>query len=243
MWQNLDSYECIFCDRIILRHHGRIQKAMKTTSDVKISRIREILEIDSSDYKLSQIQDATSIFHHQRCLAKNEHKIFYKDRVCKGKKANGINNWAIRRVAHDKSFAEVKKFVVQKLVEGREVHALRDIFQLYLSLFDEECINHPPKSTHSTCTRQFLGEKLLADIPGLTKTVFKNRTFLHRTDLSISELLSEGVKDEKEFLSQIKSLAFRIRSTVMRQEKCQLPKHNISVENIYEGECEIPIEL
>lgn len=73
--------------------------------------------------------------------------------------------------------------------------------------------------------------------------VLKNRTYLHRSDLTVAELLSEGFKARDDFMSQIKSVAFGIRKTIMRQENRQLPKHNVSIENIYEGECEIPIEL
>lgn len=245
MWEYLadDSDECIFCDRSLLKWKGRYQKNLRATSDLKKSRIREILQIEQLSEKLSKIQHATSITHHQRCLAKKEHKLFYESRVIKASKVGGINNWAIRNITHQKSFAEVKKFVIEKLVDDRQVHALRDIYQLYLTLFDEECTNHQPKSTHSKYSKHHSCAKLLEVVPGLTKTVFKNRTYLHRNDLTVSKLLSEGFKARDDFLSQIKSVAFGIRTTIMRQENRQMPKHNISIENIYEGECEIPIEL
>lgn len=177
------------------------------------------------------------------CLTEYEHKLFYGQRANKRSDANPIESWALRRESHDISFATVKKFVDEKLVDDRQVHSLTNIYQLYTSSFNEELSKRGCKLNHTSYTRQHLCTKLLEAKPILTKTIFKNRTFLHLNDLSLNELCAQSFQAEGDSLLEIKSVAYDIRRKMMSQEKRYLPKHNISVENIYEGECDISIEL
>lgn len=113
----------------------------------------------------------------------------------------------------------------------------------YLSLCAEySTAEQQLQSNQASYSKKHFCDRLLNKLPVLTKTVFKNQTFLHRNDLSVSELLSTAFHAE-EALSQIKSVAFGIRKAIMIQPKRSLPKHNISIDDIYEGECDVPADL
>lgn len=217
------------------------QYPLKAVSLAKKSRIREILSVEDCK-KLSEIQDAVTINFHATCLSKYEHKLFYADRMFEWKKACSRNNWANRRRIHEKSFADIVKIVTEKLVDDRQVYALRNVYQQYLSLCAEYSKAVQPQLNHASYSKIHFCNQLLIKLPVLTKTIFKNQTFLHRDDLSVSELMSTAFHAE-EALSQIKSVAFEIRRAIMKQPKRSLPKHNISIENIYEGECDVPANL
>lgn len=193
--------------------------------------------------KLQQIQHASDISYHSSCLAEYEHKASFGCRPSKKSSSSELNVWAIRRVVHNKTFARVTEHVDEKLVRDRQVLALKDIFQMYSSLFEEEIAPYKQQSNKASYTGQHLCSKLLEKFPSLTKTVYKMRTFLHRADLELNELFAKGFQAEDNLMPQIRFLAFEIRRKIFEQEKRSLPKHNISVENICEGECTIPIEL
>lgn len=239
---DLEASTCIFCDRVRRKRNGVYQYPLKTVSPSKKSRIREILSVEGYE-KLSEIQDAVSINFHVSCLSEYEHKLFYTDRMLKRKGACSRNNWVNRRQVHEKSFANILNIVTEKLVDGRQVHALRNVYQHYLCLCAEySTAGEPSQSNHTSYSKKHFCDRLLKKLPVLSKSVFKNQTFLHRNDLSVSELLSTAFHAE-EALSQIKSVAFGIRKAIMKQTKRTLPKHNISIEDIFEGECDVPADL
>lgn len=243
MWENLDSNhtECILCDRNQRRRKGLSKNTVKATTDSMKKRIIAILEFGNHTEKVHKVRNSTSISYHSSCFAEYEHKLFYENRI--KTTSNPLNIWTTSRLAHEKSFAAVKDFVNEKLVDAREVHSLRYVHRLYSSFFDEEFAKHQAKLCPTSYTRQHLCTRLLSAIPNLTKTVYKQRTFIHRNDLNLCEILASGFRIEDDLLAQIKSVAFEIRKNVLSQEKRYLPKHTISVENIYEGECAIPKEL
>lgn len=243
MWENLDSShtDCIFCDRNQRKRKGLFKDTVKASTDSMKKRITAILEFGNFTEKMHKVRNSTSISYHSSCFAEYEHKLFYKNRI--KTTSNPLNIWTTSRMFHEKSFAEIKNIINEKAVDGREVYSLRYVHQLYLSLFDEEAVKHQAKLCSTSYTRQHLCDRLLSAFPTLTKTVYKQRSFIHRNDLNLCELLASGFRTEDNFLAQIKSVAFEIRKMVLNQEKRNLPKHNIPVESIYEGECAIPKEL
>lgn len=241
MWEYIDD-DCIFCGRYLRKRKGLIQNTSRATSDLKKKRICQILTIENCVEKLCRVENASSICYHRSCLAEYDHKLFYEVRAAK-KPATSLNIWTTRRLAHDKSFSEIRTIINEKVIVGRHVFALQDIFHLYLSLFQEEAAKNQLKSDISSYDKRYLCARLMESFPKLSKTIFKNRTFLHLNDMSLSELLTKGCRAEDLFISQIKSTAFEIRKKIVGQEKRCIPKHNVTIENIYEGECEIPIEL
>lgn len=232
MWKDIGD-ECIFCGRDLRKHTSRAK------SHSKKDRIRLILTTENCAEKLCKVENATTISYHPSCLAEYDHRMFYEVRATKNP-ATSLNFWATRRLAHDKSFAEITTIIREKVIEGRHVYALQDIYQLYLSLFQEEAVKNQLKSDILSYDKRYLCARLMESFPRLAKTIFKKRTFFHPIDMSLSELLTKGCSAEDDFISQIKSTAFAIRKKIVGLEKRCIPKHNISVDNIYEGECEIP---
>lgn len=84
---------------------------------------------------------------------------------------------------------------------------------------------------------------LLKFVPALTKTVYKQRTYLHIRDLPIEEVYSKGLQQQDDFISRCKKVAFEIRRIVKEMSIRELPKQNLTLKDIIEGECDIPREL
>lgn len=248
MWRDVEcdstKAECVFCDRLLRKRNGKNRGTVQTVSEDKRNHIRNILHIENSDEKLHKIEDNKPINFHESCLAERNHKLFYKDRANKKTEVHASNNWDLLRLAHEKTFDGIKEFVLNNVICAKRVCALKIIYDMYKASFDEVIAEIQPKSHLDTSAykQQHLCKKLLNTIPNLSKVVYKSRTFLHLSDLDLAELYANLTQPDDTF-SQIKSVAFEIRKKVLEQDRRHLPKHNISVENFYEGECEIPVQL
>lgn len=221
------------------------QVALRTKSSTKKSRIFEILRIENLTLKLERIEGANAISYHASCLAKYENKLIFQDRQrCKDGDVSLLNDWVYRRNIHEKAFKKMTEFIEENLMKEKEIHMLADIYNLYLTLFEEENTERRMNLNHtSSYTRYHLLKKILEIFPNVTKSVYKNRIHLHRKDLSLDEIYSIGFERAGNSLSKIKLMAFDIRRKVMEMDKRHLPKNNIMLKNIFEGECSIPNEL
>lgn len=211
-----------------------------------MNRIRETLLIENRADKIEKIKNDTSINYHESCLAERDHKLFYKDRRNRKTGVHPINNWEHLRCAHEKAFGEIKQFVYESVIRDKCVHSMKSIYDMYKVFFDEASAQIRSKSKSdfikSTYKQQHLCTKLLETIPSLSKAVYKNRIFLHLSDLNFADMFT-SITQQGDNLSRVKSIAFEVRRKVLDQDRRHLPKHNISVQNICDGECDIPIEL
>lgn len=242
-WEDISVFsdDCIFCNRKFRKRNRSLQTTIRAKTVTKMNRICEILQIENSTQKHQDIEGSASITYHQSCLAEREHKLFHKSRSTLGMKAPSI--WLARKELHDESFARVNEFVEKNIIKEKRVHNLAEIYDLYSSVFQEVNVERRLNLVETVYARHHLLRKILKSCPELDRTVFKNRTYLHRKDLSIAELFEIGFTSENETLSKIRSIAFEIRRKIIDVEKRNLPKHNISAKNIIEGECDIPNEL
>lgn len=120
--------------------------------------------------------------------------------------------------------------------------SMRDIYASYEAVFNDQQTKNKLDLSDTKYQSQHLLKKLFEAIPQLTKTVYKKRIYLHSNDLSADEILEKGFP-ETNLNTQIKAIALSIRQKVMAMEKRKLPKHNISLKDVLDGECEIPEEL
>lgn len=248
MWGDVEcdstKAECVFCDRLLRKRNGRNRGTVQALSDTKKNRIREILRTEDCAEKIHEIQADAPINYHESCLAERNHKLFNKNRATRKTGAHPLNNWDHLRLAHEKTFGEIKQFVHDNVIRDKRVCSLKTIYVMYKALFGEVIERIQPKSELNTSSykQQHLCKKLLDAIPNLSKAVYKSRIFLHLSDLHLTELYANLTQGEDN-LSRMKSIAFEVRKSVLGQDRRHLPKHNISVENICESECDIPVEL
>lgn len=224
---------CIFCTRQIRRRNGVNQKVTKATSQSRKDRIFEILCSFNQQDKVNDFKNANSVNYHLSCLAENEHKI------------SMANKPAMKKSDHQKirseALSKVMESVKSTLIEKHDVRMLVDIYQYYVAFFQEqrsEMYSFEPVVLQS----QYLLQKILQTFPILTKTVIKNRTYLHRRDLPLEEMCANGFQLE-DSIARIKKVAFEIRKIVKEMKKRELPKKNLSLKDITEGECDVPREL
>lgn len=204
------------------------------------NRILEILRIQNSQDKIEHVEKVKSVSYHQKCFTEKNWKLVESPKKCLTPKKR--TDGAVRRDIHTLVFLAIKKHVSDKVIDQKEAIPLADVHNLYSALFEEEKIRFGAYSNESKFRPQHLLKKLLEVFPTLTKSVYKQRTILHRSDMSLGEIIT-AFNDNNQLINQIKSTAFAIRQAVLNMETRKLPKNNITLKHILEGECEIPTEL
>lgn len=224
---------CIFCTRQIRRRNGVNQKVIKSASESKKARIFEILTSFNQQSKVNGFKNAKPVSYHSSCLTEIEHKISMANKTVMKK--------SDRQKIHSESLSKVMESVKTTLIEKHEIRMLVDIYNDYVAFFQEqnsEMISFEPVVLQS----QYLLQKILQTFPILAKTVIKNRIYLHRRDLPVEEIYAKGFQQE-DSIARIKKVAFEIRKIVKEIKIRELPKNNLSLKDITEGECDIPREL
>lgn len=184
-----------------------------------------------------------SINYHVSCFADLNYKYSHKKSPTKKRLSNQQSEWANRRNIHSIAFEKLELWLKKTLIEGNGVQALSDIHEMYVALFDEHKIQKEPHSSEIEFKAHHLFRKISEKIPSLTKSLYKNRTYVHKKDLSIDEIYAQVFQKKDDWNKQIRSVAFFIRKKVLSMEQRTLVKRNLTFEDIVNGECDIPEEL
>lgn len=235
------SNKCVFCCKQHRRRNGNHQNLIQVGSSDLKHRIFQILEVQGLHERANSVEITQQIFYHKACLNELDYKLLESP-----KKANNPREQSKcmdQRKIHSSVFSKIKNYVTHELIEKKEIRALSDIHVIYCALFEEEKIKCAHDSIETKYTAQHLLKKLLDSVSNLKKIVYKNRTFLHRSDLTQLEILSIGFQREDDFVDHIKKSAYTLRQIIFSSKKQDLPKHNIKLADIQNGESEIPQEL
>lgn len=188
---------------------------------------------------MKEFENAESMYYHTSCLSELEYK-HVKSRTPKKSTVTTQSDWKAKRSVHSAAFSQIAKNVTETLIDKNGIRALSDIYTMYNAIFEEEKLKSNSNLSESVFQQQHLLKKLLEQFPVLTKTVYKNRTFVHKIDLSLKDIHAEGFNSKDDLHSQIKSVAYQIRQEVLSMNKRYLPKRNITFEDILGGECDTP---
>lgn len=247
MWIDIErnSKTCIFCGYRLCRQKAthRTKKAIKTTSESKMNSIFQLLCFKNMQNKANEFRNAKSIYYHTPCFAELQYKFSRTTSSIKKSCTEDRSNQLIRKNIHLAAFSKVKESVIDSVILKREVRALTDIHNIYSALFEEIKCRVAPNFCELPYKPNNILEKLLLLVPNLSKSVLRNRIFLHHNGITIGELYKNGFQNEENLLNQIKSIAYAIRNKVLKMDKRHLPKNNITLEDILQGECNIPKEL
>lgn len=243
MWIDVEDIpkQCVFCDRQIITRYGKKQKTTKAESDTKKINILEILRSSTLHHKADEMKNAKYINYHLTCFAQRENKLLKNSSSKNISTVHQVKE--VYRGIHSEIFSQVKSHVNDTVIEKSEVRPLSDIFMMYSALFDEAKLRNNCDSYETSFKPQHLLKNLLHCFPDLSKTVYKNRIFLHRKDLTMEELLAKGFQTQEDLTTRIKSVAFEIRKKVLGMNKRNLPKQNLKLKDITEGEIDIPEDL
>lgn len=194
-------------------------------------RIVDTLRYLNLQNKINETENLDAISYHSSCLAEKEHKLSLSRKSLKVTSTH-------EKVDSD-AFRKTEENMISTVIDKREIRALSDIYQLYTALIQELSSN----SQEPALSPQGLLKKLLRKSTLLTKTVYKNRTFVHRHDLTLDEIYSKGFNQKTDLINQIKKVGYEIRKAIQEVDKRQLPKKNLLVSHVIQGECDIPQEL
>lgn len=210
----------------------------KASSDNTKSEIFNLLvilnkqELDNfSDF------DQSTIYYHVSCL--NDRKYQFKKQITPKKSPHSISKRPINLIA----FEKLTKNLTETVIEKDEIRPLSDIYSTYKAIFEEEKLQSNSDANESMYQSQYLLEKILQSIPTVTKTVYKQRTYVHKAELTLAEIYKKGFENKIDWSIKIKEVAFYVRQCVMSTERKCLPKNNINLQDILRGECEYPKEL
>lgn len=233
---------CVFCDRGVRKVKGRRELIRKSKLTSKTQAILNVLSLANMVEKINQLQTASSISYHSTCLSEYEYKLL-EFRSQKKTTSKSNTDWADRRSVHSITFAKIQKHINDTLIDKNEISALASIYELYEAIFEEEKLKSNVNLYDAKFLKHHLLKRMLESFPALTKTVYKNQTFLHKRDLPLDVIYARGFNEPGNWTARIKAVAYHIRQKVKSIEKRTLPKHNIKVQDILDGECEVPSEL
>lgn len=225
---------CIFCTRKVRRRNGVNQRLTKA-SDTRKKRILEILLYLNQQNKVDDFQNSNSIEYHLCCLAEHEHKISIANKIVK--EASNLQK------LHMVALTKVEENVQATVINNREIRLFSDVYQYYVAFFDEQETQSEVNSCDPIYNSNQLLKKLLKMWPILTKTVYKNRTYLHLQELPVEEIYVKSFQHSEDMMARIKKVAFEIRKIVKEMDIRKIPKCNLTLKDIVEGECGVPREL
>lgn len=239
MWIDFDEDDmkskagCIFCTRKIRWKNGVSQKLTNAKTDEKKARICEVLSILNQKPKVNEVQQSKCVKYHLSCLAECEHKISVANKV--------VKEQSNRQKIHTEAFNKVKEIVAADIINKSEVQMFGNIYQMYVAFFNDS--QSSSNSFEPVFQSAYLLTKILHIFPELTKTIYRNRTYLHRSDLPVEAIYRKGFQQQEDLIARAKKVAFDIRKIVKDVSTRALPKHNITLKDIINGECDIPKEL
>lgn len=226
---------CIFCSRVTRFRIGVRRRTVKATSEAKKNKIFDMLRLLNQEDKVADIGNMEFVYYHLSCLAEAEHKLFIANKVMK--------ETTIRQKIHLLALTKVQEKVITTLIDKNEVRAASDFYQYYASFFEEEKPDGNSEPYKPIFQPSIMLQKILQSFPLLTKTCFKSHNYLHQNDLSVEEIYTKHFQQQEDLITRIKKISFEIRKTVKEMDKRELPKNNLTVKDIVEGECDIPREL
>lgn len=234
------SKECIFCDHRIKRIRGRNESCVKATSSQKIEDIARILMVQQLETKVQFCQTSQYVMYHRICFQQFSKLEQKPDEIAN---AELNQDWKNLRDIHSTAFKQLKLYLTEKILQAREILALSDVHNYYMRLFIEVQSSSHPELAQSAYKPQHLLDKILKEFDSISKIVYVNRTYLHPDDMQIEEMLAKGFERKDDMKAKIKLVGMEIRKSINRMETRKLPKNNISVKDIIEGECDIPEDL
>lgn len=212
---------------------GNYEKCVKATSSQKINEITRILKEQSLSEKVQYSETAEYMMYHKTCFNQSNNP---DEKAAKTKQNNG-------RDIHQVVITQLESYLSERILENREILALSDLYSYYMRLFIEEKSSSQPESTEILMKSHHLLEKMLKKMADISKTLYKNRIYLHPKNMQQQEMLSKGFEKEDDLSVKIKKVGMEIRRIINQLETRKLPKNNITLKNIIEGECDIPNEL
>lgn len=178
----------------------------------------------------NEIGNVQHIYYHKSCLTESESKM---------KKIEAQPNppFSFASKSNSIAFSRLKTYLTDELVTQRGIRSLTEIYTLYSEFYENE---KPTELDQAQYKPHYLLKKILEAFPSLTTTIHKNRTFIHDSDLKPEEKYSMS---EGQLIDRVKSVAYELRKLINTMKTQQLPRNNIQLDHIIQGECEIPVEL
>lgn len=177
--------------------------------------------------------------YHTSCYNDYDYKLT-KASSLNTKATHPISEWGETRNIHATVFSKIKPYLEDKIVSNREILALSDVYGYYSKLYAEEQLTSYPQTKELSIKSHHLLKKICMAFSVITKTIYKNRTFLHRNDMQLDEIFSKGFAKEDDLYAKIKDIGMEIRKIILQSDLRKLPKNNINLEHIINGECDIP---
>lgn len=233
-----ETLKCTFCNQLYRKQNRRFQKLSHATTSNKRSQIYNIL-VGLNKQNLNDFDDfdKSTVHYHTTCF--NDHRSRFERQITPQKSQQDVSKQSV----HSTVFSKLFKNLNDSLIQADEVRALSDIYNTYKAIFEEEKESMNLSSSETVFRSQYLLDRILKHLPSLTKTVFKYRTYVHKSTLDNDKIFTKIFELQCDWSVKIKEVAFYIRQCAVKMDVKTLPKRNIMLTDIIRGECEIPKEL
>lgn len=230
---------CIICGLRYKKNKRKTHnlKICKTNDEDQKKQIADIFFNKDNFDKYNYCLNAKELNYHKICLLQ-----YYKpnsvsisaDQDCIRQKLA-----CDRKRIHNTAFKCIVDFVQNHIITSNEVHSLTDLYEIYTKEFKKE---NSDKQDVIEYTKEYVCNLLKDKFKGgIDIVLFKQQRYLcSDKETAFRELKSQ---QENDISYKLKKIAIELRDIILSIEINHLPKHNISEDNISNGECEIPEQL
>lgn len=223
--------KCVFCAKKEIKRKGIRQRLIQTQSEATKNEIYHLLTESTPLVHLTENQTINYFYYHSSCLqtAKTTSDPALKTEM------------NAQKMHSSQVFTEIKGRLQQTIFTENGIFSLAELYEEYSNLFEESLVRHNI-GVYSMVTPRQLLRKLFSAFSSLSKTIIKNRTFIHSSTMSYEEI-NRKICSTGSLSTQIKTVAFEIRKKILRMEHRSMPKRNITIDDVLNGESDCPSEL
>lgn len=229
---------CVFCNKYYTMKKSLRINTIKAQGEAKKREIISALKASGFSEKSQLFETSTYINYHKTCL--------YQHSKVTSIQSDNILLEEIeapsQKTMNVQAFEKLDEYIKDRIIKNRQTWAILDIYSLYKRLFQEEW-NKCRQLTETIMKSQHLCAKILNANENVSKTLYRYRVFLHASDMSTEELLQKGFELEDTTKTQILNVGASIRKEILNIQKNEMPKRNITLKNVIDGECSVPEKL
>lgn len=231
------SRRCIFCNLVEKKKGQRREYTSMCDSPDIINLTRQYAEENNDRALLAKLDSCTSFDYHPMCkrILKYKHeKVFEPPQI-------SSSQWHEYRLAHKNAFESLTEFMENEIIKDEKIFYLNDLYLHYKSLLLE--ISGLKTNDFQNYYIGSLEEKLLEEhgdkIIICKSETYNNKKIVYKRNLDINKLINKTLVYENAEKKKFENIAYELRNAIRQMEKRKLPS-NLDVDDILEGECDIP---
>lgn len=236
--QNAHDKVCIFCNQERKKAGSRAQILSECQSIDTFNLVKKYAEILEDSAILDLLKVNKSFHYHGICRTNYQRK---SEKITRKKLPEG--KWHDKRNVHKASFETLCHIIDEEIIAQEKIYFLTDLHRRYINFLKENSSDTLSESDFHNYTTQVLQDKLLDTYKNQLIITASNtstkKKIVYKNGIDSDKLINYATITSSAEEKMFESVAFQLRNAVKSAKTQKLPS-KISVDDILEGECEIP---